>query len=178
MQANEARRQRALAGVVSRLAVIDRRHEHRADLVGVFVVLDRGAIDQKPPERRIVPLELHRGQPLAIADAVEPRLGARRGGGRQRERQQQRAGGKAPCSGPRARGLGLFLEAVDLGGLLLGQADVVEPVEHAVLAVRIDVELHHAAVGPADFLLLQVDRERGVGAALGVVEQLLQVLRR
>ena len=30
--------------------------------------------------------------------------------------------------------------------------------------------------GPADFLLLQVDRQRGVGAALGVVEQLLQVL--
>ena len=39
-----------------------------------------------------------------------------------------------------------------------GQADVVEAVEQAVLAVRVDVELDHAAVGAADFLLLQIDR--------------------
>ena len=36
--------------------------------------------------------------------------------------------------------------------------------------------LHHAAVRSADFLLLQIDRERGIGAALGVVEQLVEVL--
>jgi len=35
-----------------------------------------------------------------------------------------------------------------------------------------------AAVGPADFLFLEIDGERGIGAALGVVEQILQVLRR
>src|SRR3954469_143436 len=78
--------------------------------------------------------------------------------------------------GPRPRGPRLFLEAVDLGLLLLGQPDVVEAVQHAVLAVRVDIELHHAAVGPADLLLLQVDRQRRVGAALGVVEQFLQIL--
>src|SRR4029078_5944299 len=83
---------------------------------------------------------------------------------------------RRPSSGPRTRGLGLFLEAVDLVLLELCQADVVETVEHGVLALRIDVELHHADVRPADFLLLQVDRQGGVGAALGVVEQLLQIL--
>ena len=58
----------------------------------------------------------------------------------------------------------------------LGQPDVVEAVEHGVLAVRVDVELHHAAVGAADFLLLQIDRQRRVGAAFGVVEQLFEIL--
>src|SRR5262249_22112662 len=47
-----------------------------------------------------------------------------------------------------------------------------------MLAVRVDVELDDAAVGAADLLLREVDRQRGVGAALGVVEQLLQVLGR
>src|SRR4051812_36631552 len=80
-------------------------------------------------------------------------------------------------SSPRARGLRLFLEAVDLVGLEPGQADIVETVEHAVLAVGIDVEFDDAAVGATNLLLLQVDRQRGVRAALGVVEQLLEVLR-
>src|ERR1700752_3694636 len=79
---------------------------------------------------------------------------------------------------PGSRQLRLLLEAVDLLALHHGEADIVEPVEQAVLAVGVDLEAHHAAVGPADFLLLEIDRERGVGAALGVVEQLLQILRR
>ena len=46
------------------------------------------------------------------------------------------------------------------------------------LRKRVEVELDHAAVGPADLLRLQVDRERRVGAALGVVEQLVEIFRR
>ena len=81
-------------------------------------------------------------------------------------------------SHPRPRRLGLFLEARDLVALDHGQADIVQAFEQAVLAVRIDLELDHAAVGAADFLLLQIDRERRIGAALGVVEQLFEILRR
>src|SRR6185312_13290580 len=84
----------------------------------------------------------------ASSPAAPRRLGAPAPGLRRR---------RAPASGPRPRRLRLFLEAVDLFLLELGQPDVVEAVEHAVLAVRIDVELHHAAVRSADFLLLQVD---------------------
>ena len=47
-----------------------------------------------------------------------------------------------------------------------------------MLAVRIDLELDHAAVGAADFLLFQIDGQRRIGAALGIVEQLLQIFRR
>src|SRR5262249_31285477 len=80
-------------------------------------------------------------------------------------------------SRPCARGLRLLLEAFDLVLLDHGKADIVEAVEQTVLAMRIDVELHHAAIGTSDLLLLQVDRQRRIGAALGVVEQLLQILR-
>src|SRR5262249_52779780 len=82
------------------------------------------------------------------------------------------------ASQPGARRPGLVLEARDLGRLLHGQPDVVEAVEQAALAVGIDLEPHHAAVGPADLLLFEVDGQRRVGAAVGVVEQLLQVLGR
>src|SRR3984893_7559840 len=74
--------------------------------------------------------------------------------------------------------LGLLLKALDLAGFEIGHADVVEAFEQAFLAVRVDVEFHYAAVGAADFLFLQVDAERRIGAALGVVEQLFQVFRR
>src|SRR5262245_18387035 len=81
-------------------------------------------------------------------------------------------------SRPRTCLPGLFLEAVDLRRLLHGQADIVEAVEQAVLAMRVDLELDHAAVGAADLLLREVDRQRGNRAAVDVVEQLFQVLRR
>src|SRR5438105_15618165 len=79
------------------------------------------------------------------------------------------------ASQPRPCRLRLLLERIDLVLLDHRQADVVEAVEQAVLAVGIDVELHHATVGAANLLLLQVDRQRRVGTALGVVEQLLQI---
>src|SRR5689334_2227334 len=64
--------------------------------------------------------------------------------------------------GPRPRGSGLLLVALDFRLLLLGQADVVEAIEHAVLAVRVDFEMNDAAVGAANFLFLQIDRQRRV----------------
>ena len=36
-------------------------------------------------------------------------------------------------------------------------------------------KLHRAAIGPVDFLVGQIDRERRVGAALGVIEQFVEV---
>src|SRR5437588_5843097 len=77
---------------------------------------------------------------------------------------------------PRPRGLGLVFEAGDLALFHHGEADVVEALQQALLAVRLDVEPHHAAIGASDLLLFEIDRQRGVGAALGVVEQLLEIL--
>src|SRR5580704_18601338 len=47
---------------------------------------------------------------------------------------------------PGARGLGLFLVSVDRGLLFHGEADVVEAVHQAVLAERVDLEFHRAAI--------------------------------
>src|SRR6266446_9802315 len=69
---------------------------------------------------------------------------------------------------PRPHGLRALLEALDLLLLDLGQPDVVEPFKQAMLAVRIDLELDHAAVRAPDLLLLEINRERRVGAALRV----------
>src|SRR5437764_11165482 len=55
-----------------------------------------------------------------------------------------------PSSRPRARGLGLGLEVVDLLRLDHGEPDVVEAIEQAVLAVGVYLELDHAAVGAPD----------------------------
>src|SRR5581483_3024154 len=54
------------------------------------------------------------------------------------------------ASRPRPRRLGLVLEALDLVLHHHGEANVVEAFEQAFLAVRIDLEFDHAAVGAAD----------------------------
>src|SRR3984893_19342309 len=71
-------------------------------------------------------------------------------------------------SGPGARGLCLRLIGVDRGLLLHGEADVVETVHQAVLAERVDLERPGAAVGPADFLLAEIDGQCRIGAAFGI----------
>src|SRR3954471_2584794 len=81
-------------------------------------------------------------------------------------------------SHPRPCGGHFLLIARDLVLLDHRQADVVEAVEQAMLAERIDLELHLAAVRPADFLVLEIDRERRIRAALRILEQLLQILGR
>ena len=42
--------------------------------------------------------------------------------------------------------------------------------------MRIDVETHRPAVGAMNLLLLEIDRQGCVGAALGIIEELLDVL--
>ena len=59
-----------------------------------------------------------------------------------------------------------------------GQADVVEPFDEALLAEGIDLELDDPAVGTADFLRRKIDGDRRIGAALGVVVQLGEILAR
>src|SRR4029077_18356795 len=83
-----------------------------------------------------------------------------------------------PALHPGPGTLCLALEALDLALLAHGQPDIVEAMQQRVLAMRLDLKSDHAAVGTADLLLFQIDAQRGIGAALGVVEQLLQVFRR
>src|SRR5260370_35591321 len=79
-------------------------------------------------------------------------------------------------SGPGARGFRLRLVGVDRGLLLHREADIVEAVHQAVLAERVDLEFHRAAVGPADFLIGKTDGHRSVAATLGVVEQFVEIV--
>src|SRR5262249_47660911 len=58
------------------------------------------------------------------------------------------------------------------------EPDVVEAVDQAMLAERIDLELHLAAVRTTDLLVHEIDGQRRVGAALGVVEQLVEIFLR
>src|SRR3954468_12820236 len=99
----------------------------------------------------------------------------RKSGNRLSEKIMLKQNEEARSSGPGAFGLCLCLVAVDRGLLFHGQADIVEAVHQAVLAERIDLELDRAAIGAADFLGAEVDAERRVGAALGVIEQLVEV---
>ena len=71
---------------------------------------------------------------------------------------------------------GLFLVAGDLGALLLGQADIVEPVQETVLAKRVDLELDLFTVRASDHLGFEVDRHHRIGALLGVLHQLVDDL--
>src|SRR5947209_17375501 len=66
---------------------------------------------------------------------------------------------------------GFFLIGGDLGTLLLGQADIVEPVQQTMLAERVDLEMHDLAIGARDRLLVEVDRQRRIGAFARVVHQ-------
>src|ERR1700730_10453562 len=47
-----------------------------------------------------------------------------------------------------------------------------------MLAERVDVELDRAAIGAADFLLSEIHRERRVSAAVGIIEEFGEILRR
>jgi hypothetical protein len=70
------------------------------------------------------------------------------------------------------------LEAVDRVLLLHGETDIVEAVEQAMLAERIDVELDRSAVRSADLLFGKIDGDRRIRAAVRVVEELLEILGR
>src|SRR5690606_9942557 len=54
--------------------------------------------------------------------------------------------------------------------------DVVEAIQETVALEGVDLELDHAAIRAADFLRLQIYSQGGVGAPLGIVHQLVQLL--
>src|SRR5262249_25533507 len=72
----------------------------------------------------------------------------------------------------------LFLEARDLALLHQGEPDVIETIQQAMLAVRIDFKPDHATVRTPYLLFFEVDGEPRIGAAVSVIEQLLQIVRR
>src|SRR5262245_56294935 len=76
---------------------------------------------------------------------------------------------------PRHVAPALGFVGVDLVFLAQREPDVVEAVQQAVFPEGIDVELDHAAVGARDFLPLEIDRDCGVGALLGIMHQLVDV---
>ena len=47
-----------------------------------------------------------------------------------------------------------------------------------MLAMCVDLEMNYATIGTTDFLLLDIDSERRVGPAIGIVEQFLEIFRR
>src|ERR1700733_1683880 len=73
------------------------------------------------------------------------------------------------------RALSAWPHSIDRRLLLQRQADIVEPVHQTALAERIDLEFHRAAVGAADFLIGQINGQGRVRAALGIVEQFVEV---
>ena len=78
-------------------------------------------------------------------------------------------------SSPGVGGGGLLFVRVDRRRLDQGEADVVEPFDQALLAEGVDLELDDPAVGTADLLRRQIDGQRRVRAALGVVMELGEV---
>jgi hypothetical protein len=97
VQADEANIGRFAGGLIDRLAVINRRDELRADLVGELVFFDVGARDRELLERRVLAFEFDRGEFLAIAQAVLGRFL------RQRRRNAERAQRRDSCE-PHAHG--------------------------------------------------------------------------
>ena len=63
------------------------------------------------------------------------------------------------------------LELIDFGRFDQSNANVIEPFEQALLAIGIDFEFHHAAIGAENFLFDEIDGQSGIGAALGIFLQ-------
>src|ERR1700693_5631065 len=77
---------------------------------------------------------------------------------------------------PRLLGFALRLERTNLVGVVKRERDVVESVQQAVLAKRVDVEPEYrATVGGRDGLLLEVDGELESREGGGVVKQALDI---
>src|SRR5205807_573582 len=69
-------------------------------------------------------------------------------------------------------------ECLDVSGFFERQANIIETVEKAMLAERIDFEADHAAMRAAYFLGFEIDRERCIGPALHVVHELGKIFGR
>jgi hypothetical protein len=112
--------------------------------------------------------------------------GFRSGTATRQEKPNGRTGltSRARCRAPRRRsppGMGrdgfLFVR-FDRRRFDQREADVVQPFDEALLAEGIDLELDDPAVGTADLLRRQIDGQRRVRAALGVVLELGQIFGR
>src|SRR5215469_9257450 len=79
---------------------------------------------------------------------------------------------------PRAREPRLLFIGADIRRLLLGEPDIVQPVQQAVLAKRVDLEMDFFAIRARDRLGLQVDGHDRVRALLGIFHQLFDDLLR
>src|SRR5262245_34853734 len=68
------------------------------------------------------------------------------------------------------------LESADLVGVAQAKADLVEPVQQAVLAERVDIEAEpFRAIGASDRLLFQINYQFKTGKRRGVVEELVDL---
>ena len=78
--------------------------------------------------------------------------------------------GRAACA--------LLLEVRDL--ILLGEreADIVKPVQQAMLAMRVDVKADDAPVRPLNFLALEIDGQPRIGPAFGILEKFFKLVGR
>src|SRR5262249_52189832 len=83
-----------------------------------------------------------------------------------------------PGSRPGSGSLGLGLIVADGRLVFQREADIVEAFDQAALAEWVHLELYHASVGAADFLVFQIHGDGGIGAAVGVVHELVEVLLR
>src|SRR5262249_51221693 len=85
---------------------------------------------------------------------------------------------RAARSSPGSRGRGFVLVVADRLLVLQREPDVVETFEQAALAERVHFEFHDAAIGTTDLLVFQVHGDGGIGAAIGIIHQLVEVVRR
>lgn len=69
----------------------------------------------------------------------------------------------------------LLFEAVDRLALFERQADIVETVQQAMALELVEIELDQATIRAGDLEVFEVDGQDGVGAARGVVHQLVEV---
>src|SRR5262249_1458728 len=77
---------------------------------------------------------------------------------------------------PRVLRPALLLEGADLVRVAQREADLVEPVQQAVLAERVDVEAEaFRAIGGRDRLLSQINRQFEAGKRRGIVEKLVDL---
>ena len=82
------------------------------------------------------------------------------------------------CLQPRLADFVFFFKGGDLVRLFHGQANIVQTIKQTILAERVHLKADLAAIGALDGLGCQIDRQGRVGAALGVIHQLVELFLR
>ena len=65
---------------------------------------------------------------------------------------------------------------IDQITLAQGEADIIEPLQQALLAERINLEVNDPAIRTPDLLFFKIDGDGGIGPARGIIEQLVDLL--